>query len=323
MERSRNMEETSLHFYHSKIKLILQIIIFFPFMAGGYYMAYMGVVEQSFLIILMALFFAILFSCFWGAAILKIFRNQPYITITNTYIQLDPQTKSEVTIYYDHIESIQVSEASFQKLIEIVIYDEDGLFDQLSLHNKIRLGPNGLFGFKTFTIAYNAIRKRERPQLLATLDNIMAYKKGQTMEDFTITDTSNKPLDSQQDFMEKYDPEPSVNLIIDNAYLKKAYEYSVFLFLFMFVLFYLLLDSGNGYLFYIIISFFAFPFAKILIDWMGAYKLRQRLEKQKGFTYYFDQIKYFFDAILFHASIFIAPFGLLFLLIRYIVRKAK
>src|SRR5690625_1921218 len=108
MARSRNMQETSLHFYHSKVKLILQIIVFFPFMIGGYYMAYMGVIEQSFLVILLALFIGILFSCFWGAAILKLFRNQPYITLTNVYIQLDTQTKSEVTIYYDNIESIQV-----------------------------------------------------------------------------------------------------------------------------------------------------------------------------------------------------------------------
>lgn len=317
------MQETSLHFYHSKIKLILQIIIFFPFMIGGYYIAYMGVILQSFLGILMALSFAILFSCYWGAAILKLLRNQPYITITNTYIQLDPQTKSEVTIYYDYIESIRVSETSFQKLIEIIVDAEDDFFNQLTLHNKIRLGPNSLFGFNTFTIAYHAIRKRERPQLLAALDNIMSCKKGQTMEDFTIIDTSNKSADSQQDFMKKYDPTPSVDLIIDNVYLKKAYGYSALIFLSMFVLFILLLDIGDSYLFYIIISFFAFPFAKLLIDWMGVYKLRQKLEKQKGFTYYFYQMKYFFDALLFHASIFIAPFGLLFLLIRYIVRKAK
>src|SRR5699024_12308377 len=86
---------------------------------------------------------------FWGAADLKLFRNKPYVTITNTYIRLDPQTKSEVTLYYDDIKFIDISEASFQKLIKIFVYDEKTLFKQLSLHNKIRLGPNALFGFKT------------------------------------------------------------------------------------------------------------------------------------------------------------------------------
>lgn len=208
-------------------------------MIGFYYLLYMGVVERSLLVILMGLFFSILMSIAWGTAILKLIRNQPYIILTNTYLQLDPQTKSEVT------------------------------------------------------------------------------------EDFTITDTSNETLESKQDFVKKYDPQPIKKLNIDSTYFKKAYGYSFFIFLVMFVLFYLLLDSDNSYLTYIIINFFAFPFAKVLIDWMGFYKLRERLEKQKGSTYYFDQLKYLFDGLLFHASIYIAPFGGTFLLIRYVINKVR
>src|SRR5699024_7467090 len=170
---------------------------------------------------------------------------------------------------------------------------------------------------------YKVIRRRERPQLLAALDNIMTYKNGQTTEDFAITDISNKQVDSQQDFMEKYDPEPLAPLVIDSNYFKKAYGYSFIIFLFMFVLFYLLIDGNNGFLAYIIINFFLYPFAKVFFDWMGVYKFRQKLEKQKGVTYYFHQLKYFLDAILFYVSMYIAPIGLLFLLIRNIDKKAK
>src|SRR5699024_5618860 len=117
-------------------KLNLQIITFFALMIGSCYMAYIGVVERSFIITPIFLFFAIFISFFWGAAILNVLRRQPYVTITNTYLQIDPQTKSEVTIYFDNIESIQVSENNFQKIIEIYIYDESAFFDQLSTHNK-------------------------------------------------------------------------------------------------------------------------------------------------------------------------------------------
>src|SRR5699024_12066496 len=82
------------------------------------------------------------------------------------------------------------------------------------------------------------------------------------------------------------------------SYFKKAYGYSVFIFVIMFILFYLLIDGSNGYLAYIIASFFLFPFAKVLFDWIGVYKFRQKLEKQKGATYYLHQIEIFFDAIL-------------------------
>src|SRR5699024_9894362 len=83
-----------------------------------------------------------------------------------------------------------------------------------------------------------------------------------------------------------------------------AYGYSVFIFVIMFILFYLLIDGSNGYLAYIIASFFLFPFAKVLFDWIGVYKFRQKLEKQKGATYYLHQIEIFFDAILFRIIIF-------------------
>src|SRR5699024_8383944 len=220
---SRNMQETSLHFYHTKVKLNLQIIIFFPFMIGGYYMAYMGMVERSVLTVLMALFFAIVFSCFWVAAISQIVRSHTYITITHTYLQIEPQTNSEVTIYVDNIESIQVSESNLQKIIELAIYDESVFFDQLSTHTKIRLGPTAWFGFTTFTMGYNAIRRRARPQLWGALDNTMASTKGESTEQFSITDMGNKPVDSKKDFMKKYGPDPSAPLVIAGNYFKKAY----------------------------------------------------------------------------------------------------
>src|SRR5699024_2463349 len=154
-----------------------------------------------------------------------------------------------------------------------------------------------------------SIRKRDRPQLLATLDKIMAYKENQTSENLIINDINHEPVDSQQYYMERYGLEPPTALIIDKDYFKKAFGYSAFIFLIMFILF------------YIIVSFFTLTFAKVRIDWMGVYQLRQKLEQQEGFTYYFYQIKYFLDALLFHASYLIAPFGLLFLLIRYLIRK--
>src|SRR5699024_5579790 len=166
------MQETSLHFYYFKIRLIVQVLLFFPFMIGSYYIAYVGFTELSLYPILLGLFTSILVSCVWGAAVLKLFRNKPYVTITNTYIRLDPQTKSDVTLYYDDIKFIDISEASFQKLIKIFVYDENTLVKHLLLHNTPRLGPNALFGFKTFSIAYNSIRNRTRTHLFATVDNI-------------------------------------------------------------------------------------------------------------------------------------------------------
>src|SRR5699024_3736184 len=100
----------------------------------------------------------------------------PYIIITEEYIQLDPYTKSEETIYYEDIKHMTVSEFSFQTMVEIILYDEDARFAQLSLHNKIRLCMNRVFGFTLFTINHKAIRKFERPELLEILHLVVQEK---------------------------------------------------------------------------------------------------------------------------------------------------
>lgn len=317
----QDMHETPLHYYRSKVRLFLQIIFFFSFMIGGSFIVYMGGTQQSLLVILLGLCIAVLFSFFWAGAILKLLRYLPYVTITNTYIQVNPQTKSEVTIYLDDIISIRVTESSFQKLLKISIHNTIAFFDGLSLCNKIRLGPHGFFGFEAFTVTYSAIRKRDREKLLAALDNVMEYKD-EFVEGPTNMDINMESANSQQDILKKFGAEPLGALDIDKAYFKKAYGYSFIIFLCMFILFYLLLNGSNSYLFYIIFSFLAFPFAKVFIDWMGVHKLRQKIDKQKESAYYYDQIILLFEVLLFHVSIFIAPFGL-FLLLRNNERKSK
>src|SRR5690625_6246607 len=62
-----------------------------------------------------------------------------------------------------------------------------------------------------------------------------------------------------------------------------------------FVFFYFLISKDTGYLIYIIISFILYPFARALIDLMFGFKLRHLLDKQKGVTYYFNQLLFLLD----------------------------
>jgi hypothetical protein len=314
------LKENKAVFYHSKGKLFFGIIFAFVFVALGAFVAYIAVIEESILMIALSLFIIILFSIFAVANLLKIIRRYPYIIITEDYLQLDPFTKSEVTIYFDDIDSIKVSEVSFQQLIEIVLYDEDAYFYELSPHNKIRLFMNRGTGFSLFTVSVKAIRKKERAALLHNLDHFMNQEltnEAPTME------TTLQNQHEKKEFMKKYDPTPPVDRAIDRSYFLKAYKYGVVLFAFAFVIFYVMIGGEQSYLVYIIISFLLFPFAKVLIDWLFGFKLRHKLDKQKGVTYYFDTLLYMFDFALFHLSFFIAPLGIVFLFIRYIVIRFK
>src|SRR5699024_8015649 len=286
-------------------------------------MVYIIFLEGSIGYLVLGLFFVVLFSFFLISNILKLIRSYPYITITDDYIQLDSYTKSEVTIYFSDIELITVSQVSFQNVIEIILYDEEEYFAQLSFHNKVRLFMNRVFNISLFTIATQAIRRKERPALLETLDVIMKHKmdNGEKIIEAAAERIRNK--EEETDFMEKYDPAPPINRSIDGQYFLRSYGYGLIIFILSFILFYLLISQYSNYFFYIIVSLVLYPLAKVLVDWLFGFKLTHKLDKQKGLTYYFYQLKFIFDLFLFHVSIFVAPFGFLFLLIRFIVIRMK
>ena len=306
-------------FYHSKGKLFLGVIVSLLFVALGVLIVNLAYIEESILFFALSLFIIVLFSFFAVANLLKLIRGYPYIMIMDEYIQLDSFTKSEVNIYFTDIESLKVSETSFQPIVEIVLFDADDYFAQLSFHNKVRLCMNRVTGFSLFTISAKAVPKQERPALLETLDYVMQQK----LNNESVSIEAVQKQNVETDFMEKYDPTPPINRSIDRSYFLKSYGYGFFIFAISFVLFYLLISRNNGYLFYIIVSFILYPFARVLIDWMFGFKLRHALDKQKGFTYYFEQLKYMLDFALFHVSLFVAPIGILFLLIRFIVNRQR
>src|SRR5690625_2188747 len=199
--------ENKLEVYHSKGKLFLGIIFSLLLVAFGVLMVNLAYIDESLLFVVSALFIIVLFSFFAVASMLKINRGHPYITITDEYIQLDPFTKSEVTIYFSEIEYLKVSETSFQRIIEIVLYDEDDYFAQLSFHNKARLCMNRVFSFSLFTISEKAVRKQERSALLERLDLIMQQKINHGSPFFETAQKQNVEMD----FMEKYDSTPPIN----------------------------------------------------------------------------------------------------------------
>ena len=313
------MIENKIEFYHAKGKLFLGSIFSLLLVGFGTLLVYIAYIEESVLIMALALFIIVLFSFFGVANILKMIRGYPYIAVTDEYLQLDPFTKSEVTIYFTDIDYIKVSEVSFQSIIEIILDDEDDYFYQLSFHNKMRLFMNRVTGFSLFTISAKVVRKQERSELLEVLDFIVQRKLNNGTP---IIETAHKQND-ETDFMEKYSPTPPINRSINRSYFLKSYGHGLILFAVSFIFFYLLISGNNNYLFYIIVSFILYPFAKVLIDWLFGFKLRHRLDKQKGFTYYIDTLMYMFDLLLFHVSLFIAPVGMLFLLIRFIVIRVK
>lgn len=311
------MEVNEQAFYHSKGKLFLGVIFSLVFAIFGAFVLWLAYMERSAFVSVLGLFITVVLGTFAVSNTLKLIRGYPYLIITDQFIQLDPFTKSETTIYVEDIRYLKLSEASFQRIVEIVLHEEDLYFDQLSFHNKVRLFMNRFTGFSIFMVSIRIVRKQERPALFEALEKIQ-----QKVDGYVPVNAAYK-LEDEVDFTKKYNPIPPHKLSIDRDYFLKAYGYSLVFFVSLFILFYWLMSKNNDYLFYISLSFVAFPFAKVLIDWLFRFKFVQRLDHQKGVTYQFDRLLFLFDILLFHISLFIAPFGLLFLLIRFTVNRLK
>lgn len=182
------MVENKMTFYHSKGKLFLGVIVSLLFVALGVLIVNLAYIEESILFFALSLFIIVLFSFFAVA---------------------------------NHIESLKVSETSFQPIVEIVLYDADDYFAQLSFHNKVRLCMNRVTGFSLFTISAKAVPKQERPALLETLDYVMQQK----LNNESVSIEAAQKQNVETDFMEKYDPTPPINRSIDRSYFLKSYGY--------------------------------------------------------------------------------------------------
>src|SRR5699024_12584883 len=108
------------------------------------------------------------------------------------------------------------------------------------------------------SINAKAIPKFETTELLETLHRV-AQAKIKKQSSPPIIETAQKQ-DTQPDFMEEYDPTPTVDRSIDRSYFLKSYGYSLFMFVFSFILFFLLIIRSVVYLFYIVFSFVLYPF---------------------------------------------------------------
>lgn len=133
------MKENSLHFYYSKVKLIMLIMISLLFIIFSGIIIYFGVTDRAFLIVPFALLLFVLFLYLSGVNVLALIRNPPYITFTETFIQLG---KNGLIIDYDQIDSLYVSQGVFNLDIEIVVSSQNNIYDQVSFTTEIMHGSS-------------------------------------------------------------------------------------------------------------------------------------------------------------------------------------
>src|SRR5699024_3685771 len=196
------MKESFMRFYYSKITIIMLIIISLLFIIFSICVMYLGIIDQAFIVVPIALLLFGLFTYLFGVNVLALIRNPPYIIFTETFIQLG---KKGLKIDYNQIDSLYISQGVFTLDIEIVVSNQNKIYDIVAFSNESMLGS-----IDRFKIKYDLIPTSKRPNIFKVLDFMIDFKEDYTSHSFSLSKLIHPSFLSQHEFLDKYDYNPPV-----------------------------------------------------------------------------------------------------------------
>lgn len=300
--------DNTLYFYSSKIKTALLAIMCLLFVMIGLTLCIFGYRDKVYELIPVGAILIILFGLLTVYPLKRTFSAKPYLVLTDKELIINSPLIKEVPIKREDIKSYDIKEQNFSTTIELILPDEEKYKAQLSglkqqLNAMITMG--GVYN--TFTIGITQVKKKDRNVLYYVLDNI--NKPGFNLKEHDRMEQSNKTNRTKSSF--------KLEDKITKEYFLDTYGISLCIAGFSWII----LSIEDITL--IIGSFLLFPFAKVLYDAIIGFKLDEKVKKQESLIIYFYGLIYTVYLLLFLFSVAIAPFGILFMIVRAVYRFLK
>lgn len=246
---------------------------------------------------------------FIGFIIIKgIWNPNPYLILTENALIVSAIVRNKTTaIEWDDIIGYNVRNRDFRKFIEVILYDEkkylDKKFNRKQATYKTTYEP-------LFSIGWGLIKPRDRRLLAYEMDKRTKRGFQLTHELFPQTNTD------QHERPRAYHP-------IDKKYILKSYIFSLILAGFTAFLF--SWDSSkNEDTSFIVVSFILYPFAKVFFDGLLGFRINDKLANQEGLIVQrFYGLLFLVHLGLFMISLYLAPFGMLYLITRGVAQYIK
>lgn len=306
----KEMSDGTIYFYSSKIKNILLTMLSMLFVILGILACIVGYHYDNYIVIIIAAVLTVFFIWIAVYLIKRLFIAEPFLTINDQYLTINAPLMKEMPIKREDIGSYEVKHQNFSTSVELIVPDEKTYIAQLSgAKQKLNAIMTAGGAYNTFTIAVNQIKKKDRDLLYYVLNNMnkpdFALNKYYEMKQSEVT---NRTKDSFQ-----------LEDKITKKYFLNAYGISFLIACFCWFI------PVWGDINLIIASFFLFPFAKVLYDAIIGFKFDEKIKKQEiiAIPGSITGLIYMFYLLLFLFSFFIAPFGIMFLLIRAVYRFLK
>lgn len=311
------MEQTTITFYPSKVKVFLAMIIIAGFTSFTALVMVAFISHDSPIPFIIMMLITLVGLIILLSVIRALIHSRPSVLFTETYFILGPKLRHALKVYYKDIDYLEYSDKDTIQSIKVALKDEAAYFDELSAWQTFFHGQNKLVGVPLVSIPHKGIKKRDEPLFYTVMEDLMALTEGEIdslhIED--IRDRAKKEdVLSREAFISKIDPYDPVVLRFDLAYFKSAYLTS-FIYFVVFLLFGYF--TGNDfYVGYVLFSFITYPFGLIVADMLGFYKVKERKRRGGLMSLYYNSILGM-EFLLYHISLFLFPIGLLILLIRF------
>ena len=291
-------ENKQLTFYSSKFRIVLFLLFTSPLSVFGLLLFMEALKRKMFVACIFGIGVSVFFGMLTLQVIKKLISMHPYIIITKTELTINPQAKNEVSIKWQDILEFNAIYIDFQKYIEIVLFNE-GKYNNKSLKvNEI----NKRSRIPTFCIIWGHIKRKDRRQLLTAL-----WKIHSQAVDRVLTEEELSKMDQKEGEKD--------NITVD--YIISSYRTSLLISLPLVILFYLI-GGEAGFILLALILFILYPFAKLVYDILIGFKINRIIEKQADVNIHIWDLLFIIDFVIYVLTIFIAPFGIIYMLFKYL-----
>lgn len=162
------MEE--LHFYPSKIRNFLLLIMGIVFSAFGFLICVAafndGDYFHSALGATLGLFFAVVII----VGFKKFFSSEPYLILTKEELILSASSKNPIPIKWKDIEGYRIREIKFNKFVEILLHDDEKYIHMMTVNARRLIKLNQAMNFAPFAIVWGQIKRKDQEKLVHELD---------------------------------------------------------------------------------------------------------------------------------------------------------
>lgn len=299
------MNEQSLDFYIERPKNILIMAFFLIFVVFGSYLIFSGMMIKDLFVLGFGLFIATPFTVVLFKFSKVFLSPEPYLRLTEEGLIIHNSSEHAILILWEDISGYRIRHINFNQFVE-VIFDQDKYLTSMSRQSKKIYQVKEKQGTSFFTFGLGHIKRKDRERLISELDRL----------------AGTSPLLRNQIYPPEklHGKKQKLHRRVNKQYFLSSYGYSLIFAIVALFLFFLT-QGDIGYFILIIIQFILFPFAKLVYDLLIGFRINDYIDKQEhAITVYIERLLFIVHLIIYIFTLFIAPFGILYLIIVSLVR---